>query len=181
MKHDVFLGLGSNVGGRVEFLGAAIRALSDIPMTVVQAVSRVYVTEPVGPVEQNDFLNIAVSINTDQEPLELYEHVKEIETRIGRRESERWGPREIDIDILLIGHQIISGNRLTVPHPQLEQRNFVLYPLADIAAAIIHPVHRKSIAELKEQSNDRHAVTHSESHTSQLLLMINDSITNPTI
>ncbi len=181
MKHSVYLGLGSNVGDRIEFLAVAIRGIADFETTVVDAVSNVYQTEPVGNVQQNDFLNLAVSVHTDLSYQAFHQKMKWLENEIGRTESERWGPREIDIDLLMFDALIINTDVIRIPHGELIERKFVLQPLSEIAPNKVHPVVRKTIEELNNETTDSHGVTYSELHTSQLFALINDSITNPTV
>jgi len=181
MKHTVYLGLGSNVGHRIEFLAAAIRGLADFDMTVVDGVSNVYETEPVGDVPQQDFLNLAVSVRTDLDQKEFHRRMKWLEKEIGRTESERWGPREIDIDLLMFDNMVIDTDTVRIPHIELAKRKFVLQPLADIAPMAVHPVLHRTIEALNNETTDNHGVVHSELHTSQLFALINDSITNPTV
>jgi 2-amino-4-hydroxy-6-hydroxymethyldihydropteridine diphosphokinase len=181
MKHSVYLGLGSNVGDRVEFLAAAIRGITDFETTVVDAVSNVYQTEPVGNVRQNEFLNLAISVRTDLSYRQFHQKMKWLEKEIGRTESERWGPREIDIDLLLFDSLIINTVEIKIPHGEFVQRKFVLQPLSEIATHKVHPIFCKTIEELNNETTDNHSVTYSELHTSQLIALINDSITNPTV
>jgi 2-amino-4-hydroxy-6-hydroxymethyldihydropteridine diphosphokinase len=124
-----FAGIGSNVGDRLAFLRAAVAALGD----EVVACSPVYETDPVGP-EQPDFLNAVVELDTASQPRELLDRFKRIEAAVGRMPGgERWGPREIDIDLLVYGDVRIDEPDLRVPHVALIQRAFVLVPLADLA------------------------------------------------
>lgn len=181
MKHSVYLGLGSNVGHRIEFLAAAIRGLADFDRTVVDAVSNVYETEPVGNVPQKEFLNLAVSVRTDLDHSEFHRQMKLLEMEIGRTESERWGPREIDIDLLLFDALVLNTELLRIPHTEIVNRKFVLQPLSEIAPMAFHPVIHKSIEELNNETTDNHGVVYSEPYTSQLFALINDSITNPTV
>jgi dihydroneopterin aldolase/2-amino-4-hydroxy-6-hydroxymethyldihydropteridine diphosphokinase len=181
MKHTVYLGLGSNVGDRVEFLAAAVRGVADFDMTVVDAVSNVYETEPVGNVPQSEFLNCAASVRTDLTVEQFHARMKWLEKEIGRTDSERWGPREIDIDLLFFDAVVLNSDAIRIPHAELVNRKFVLQPLCDIAPMMVHPVAHKNIEELNNEATDRHGVTYSEMHTSQLLALINDSITNPTV
>lgn len=181
MKHTVYLGLGSNVGNRVEFIAAAVRGITDFDMTVVDAVSNVYETEPVGNIPQNEFLNCAVSVRTDMTVEQFHAWMKWLEKEIGRTDSERWGPREIDIDLLFFDALVLTTDAIMLPHAELVNRKFVLQPLCDIAPMMVHPVVHKSIEELNNETSDRHGVAYSEQSTSQLLALINDSITNPTV
>ena len=112
------------------------------------AVSSIYETEPEGYEDQDWFANAVAKIETALPPRELLRLLKEIEKTIGRRESVRWGPREIDLDLLLYDQLCLEDSDITIPHPRMHQRDFVLRPLADIAADAVHPVFGKSVAEL---------------------------------
>lgn len=181
MKHILYLGLGSNVGTRVEFLAAAIRGIADFEMTVVDDVSDVYRTEPVGNVSQGEFLNCAVSVRTDLGVEQFHQKMKWLEQEIGRTETERWGPREIDIDLLFFDTVIMNTDAIRIPHGELVNRKFVLQPLSEIAPMMVHPIVHKTIDELNNETTDNHSVEYTEMHTSQLFALINDSITNPTV
>lgn len=149
--HQVYLGLGSNVGDRQAYLQAAIAALP--PQVAVTDVSPIYETKAWGVEEQPDFLNMCVSGETALEPLELLEFVKGLEVTLGRQERERWGPREIDIDILFVDDMVFSSPELTVPHPGAGERATVLIPLADIAPALVHPQLDETIAWLAARAD----------------------------
>jgi 2-amino-4-hydroxy-6-hydroxymethyldihydropteridine diphosphokinase len=110
--------------------------------------SSLYRTAPVGVTDQPDFLNLAVQAETVLEPHELLTLVKRVERDIGRRPTFRWGPRVVDIDILLYGDRVLETPELTIPHPQMSNRAFVLVPLAEIAPGLIHPFQQQTIAEL---------------------------------
>jgi dihydroneopterin aldolase/2-amino-4-hydroxy-6-hydroxymethyldihydropteridine diphosphokinase len=181
MKHTVYLSLGSNVGDRIEFLAAAIRGITDFSKTVVDDISSVYLTEPVGGVPQPDFLNVCISVRTDLACHDFHLLMKALEKKIGRTETVRWGPREIDIDLLFFDHTVVHSELLTIPHKEIVNRKFVLQPLSDIAPMFVHPEVNKTIIELLHHANDTHGIKRSELHTSQLLLMINDSIAAPSI
>ncbi|GIX05928.1 MAG: hypothetical protein KatS3mg115_0331 [Candidatus Poribacteria bacterium] len=119
-------------------------------------VSSVYETEPVGVREQSWFLNAVLAIRTGATPEELYKRIKTIEARLGRSQPpERWGPREIDIDVLLWGERHLETEQLTIPHRSLAERNFVLIPLAEIAPERKHPLLNRTIRQLCAQSPDR--------------------------
>jgi 2-amino-4-hydroxy-6-hydroxymethyldihydropteridine diphosphokinase len=181
MKHTIYLGLGSNVGHRIEFLAAAVRGIADLDRTVVEAVSGVYETEPVGNIPQSEFLNCACAVRTDLSVEEFHTQMKRLEQEIGRTDSERWGPREIDIDLLFFDSLVLNTDAIRIPHAELINRRFVLQPLSEIAPMMMHPVAHRSIEELLNETSDRHAVTFSGMYTSHLLAMINDSITNATV
>jgi 2-amino-4-hydroxy-6-hydroxymethyldihydropteridine diphosphokinase len=147
----VQLSLGSNLGVRRENLEAALAALGQLPETSLTRRSRIYETEPYGVTEQPDFLNMAVEIETGLQPLELLEAIKRIEHRLGRQHTEHWGPRNIDIDIVLWGDWVLETDRLTVPHPDYRRRAFVLIPLAEIVPEAVDPITGMTVAQLAAQ------------------------------
>lgn len=130
-----FLGLGSNLGDRLEHLQRAVDLLDDDARTRVEAVSSVYETEPVGGPDQDPFLNIALRVATRRGPRALLRLCHEVEAQLGRVRAERWGPRTIDVDILLYGDRKIRRRDLVVPHPRLTERAFALIPLMEVAPA----------------------------------------------
>jgi 2-amino-4-hydroxy-6-hydroxymethyldihydropteridine diphosphokinase len=146
MSSGIYVGLGSNIGDRLEKLQLALGHLSR--RVAVDRVSSVYETEPVGFAEQPLFLNAVVSVSGDTGPFELLRWAKEIESALGRRPGFRNGPRPIDIDILLCGEMVVRTATLTVPHPRLVERGFVLVPLAEIAGDVVEPVSGKVISDL---------------------------------
>lgn len=142
----VFLSLGSNLGDRAQQLREAVYALRTLGQ--ITALSSVYETEPVGELNQPAFLNAIVEIKTALEPLELLNAVKAIENALGRTPRQPWGPREIDIDIILHGGHRFAAPALTLPHPEFRNRRFVLAPLAEIAPDLTDPVSGTRIADL---------------------------------
>lgn len=142
----VYLGLGTNKGDRQANLRAAIEDLP--PEVTVTAESSVYQTPPWGYTDQPDFLNMVAAGETRLAPQELLAYLKELEQQVGRTATFRWGPREIDIDILDYGGQMLDLEGLTLPHPRMEARAFVLVPLAEIAPEWVHPRLGVSIREL---------------------------------
>ena len=142
----IYLGLGANLGDRRGALSAALRGIE--PAVRVDAVSSLYETAPVGPQGQPAYYNAVCRGVTDLTPRALLDHVKAVERELGRSEGPRWGPREIDIDILLFGDEVVEEEELAVPHPELANRAFVLAPLAEIAAELLHPTLGQSIDEL---------------------------------
>jgi 2-amino-4-hydroxy-6-hydroxymethyldihydropteridine diphosphokinase len=146
MNHVVYLSLGTNLGNRAANLKRAIASLP--PQMTVRAKSNVYETPPWGHTEQEHFLNQAVKVTTYLEPEKLIKHIKRLEVAMGRKASFRHGPRLIDIDILFYDDEILETPLLTIPHPNLHERGFVLLPLMDIAPEHVHPVMKKSIREL---------------------------------
>ena len=141
-----YLGLGSNMGDREQNLAQALGLLSQ--KMLVEQLSSIYETEPVGCKEQPHFLNAVCRISTDLSPDELLNLAKEIESRMGRLPSFPNAPRPIDIDILFYGEEMIQSQNLTIPHPRLAERAFVLVPLAEIAHDLVYPGSGKSIGEL---------------------------------
>jgi 2-amino-4-hydroxy-6-hydroxymethyldihydropteridine diphosphokinase len=134
-----FIGIGSNLGDREANLGQAIELLSAEDGIEVVAVSGIRETDPVGPVEQGPFLNGAVKLDTSLGPRELLDRLLSLENRLGRVRSERWGPRTIDLDLLLYGGERVDEPGLTVPHPRLHERRFALEPLLDLDPALEIP------------------------------------------
>jgi len=129
-----YIGLGSNLQQPIQQVKQALQQLAKIPRTRLMTASALYRSAPLGPADQPDFINAVAALTTRLSPLELLSALQEIERQQGRvREGERWGPRTLDLDLLLYGEQQIHNDRLTVPHPGLGERNFVLYPLSDIA------------------------------------------------
>jgi 2-amino-4-hydroxy-6-hydroxymethyldihydropteridine diphosphokinase len=152
MPSLVYLSLGSNVGDREAHLRDAQARLGAAGRVV--AVSSLYETEPVEFTEQAWFLNCAVALETGKTPRQLMTAILRIEEEMGRRRVQKKGPRSIDIDILLfdnvILNEIIDSPELTIPHPAVHQRRFVLEPLAEIAPEVLHPVLKKTILELRD-------------------------------
>lgn len=135
-----YIGLGSNLAQPELQLRQALEALAALPQTQVIAQSSLYVSEPLGPADQPDYVNAVAALETDLAPLELLAELQAIEVRQGRvREGERWGPRTLDLDVLLYGDLQSDDPQLTLPHPGLYERNFVLYPLAEIAPGLEIP------------------------------------------
>ena len=141
-----YLGLGSNLGDRRANIDEAVRRLGETGGVTVTKASSIYETKPVGGTQQPDFLNAACEVETELSPRELLREAQRIEREMGRVRTVRWGPRNIDIDILLCGDTVIDGDALTVPHPRLTEREFALRPLAEIAPNVIHPVAKREIS-----------------------------------
>lgn len=145
----VYLGLGSNVGDREQQLNEALRLLDGQPGIQVTQVSSLFETAPVGYVDQPDFLNLCAEIETNLTPQEVLESGLKIEQQLHRVRKERWGPRTLDIDILLYGNEIIENQALSIPHPRMAERAFVLVPLQEIAPEVIHPLLQTKIKDIE--------------------------------
>ena len=153
----VYLLLGSNLGNREANLRLCLQRLS--AMGKITAVSCLYQTKAWGKTDQPDFYNQAVALLTKDSPEKMLNHILALERELGRTRHEKWGSRIIDVDILLFGGKIIESGKLNVPHPQLPSRRFALTPLAEIAPDVIHPVLKKSIADILADCTDPLEVT----------------------
>ena len=142
-----YIGIGSNLGNREENCQKAIALLIEKNIEITKH-SSLYETEPLGVKEQPGFINMALEIETNLEPGILLRTIKEIENSMGRLEGMRWGPRIIDLDILLYDDLILKTHDLEIPHPGIKDREFVLKPLSEIAPDKIHPIFKKSIETL---------------------------------
>ncbi len=163
-SHIVFIGAGSNVGDRLQNLQHALEMLDELPLTFVEGVSGIYISEPLGYTDQDWFYNAAFRLCTGLTPERLLSYCKRIEVLIGRpADHPRWGPRVIDLDILLHGDTVCNLGHLTIPHPELHNRKFALLPLRDLADPV-HPVLGKKMHELLESCSDRSIIERSD-HT----------------
>jgi len=156
MGNNVYLALGSNINDREKNLKDAVNMILQMPATSLMAVSGIYETEPVGYVEQDDFLNAVLLIETGLGPVQLLEELQKIEKNLKRTREIRWGPRTIDIDILLYDSMDISLPQLEIPHPRMFERAFVLVPLRDVIPD--GKVRGMLIDELLEKCSDRDGV-----------------------
>lgn len=143
-----FIGVGSNQGDRKARCDEAVKRLGNVPGVAVDGVSSWYETAPVGPVSQGDFINGAVRVVTTLSPRELLQACLEVERVMGRVRTVRWGPRSIDLDVLLYGDRVIDEPGLCVPHPEMTRRPFVLEPLAEIAPELLVPGDGHRVDEL---------------------------------
>lgn len=148
-----YIAIGSNLASPLEQVNAAVQALGDIPQTRVVALSSFYRTPPLGPQDQPDYLNAAIALDTAFNAEALLDNTQRIELQQGRvRKEERWGPRTLDLDIMLFGDAVINTERLTVPHYDMKRRGFMLWPLFEIAPDLIFP-DGESLSALLAQLN----------------------------
>lgn len=144
----VFIGLGSNLGNRKENIITALQKIGKLPKTAIIKSSSIINTKPVGITNQPDFLNCIVQIKTILDPEKLLLELLKIEREMGRIRKQKWGPRIIDLDILFFNNEIINTQDLTVPHPEILNRKFVLTSMKEIAPQFVHPIEKKIIKEL---------------------------------
>ncbi|MBI1939118.1 MAG: 2-amino-4-hydroxy-6-hydroxymethyldihydropteridine diphosphokinase [Ignavibacteriales bacterium] len=159
MACNVFLGLGSNVGDRIKFINDAADAINrDEKCRLIKSASY-YETTPYGNVKQQNFINTVFLVETEFNLLDLFNFLKKIETKLGRKkESLRWGPREIDVDILFYNNLIYNSDKLSIPHKEILQRDFVIVPLIEIAPDFIHPVLNKRLDEIDLGGIEKHII-----------------------
>lgn len=163
----VFVGLGSNLGDRLHFLERAVSALEMLPGSRLLKRSFIYETEPVGLKEQSEFLNMAVELATSLPARELLKELKSIEQTLGRTATNRWGPREIDLDLLYDGNTVLDEEGLHIPHQEISNRKFVLVPLNEIAPDFLDPRLKTTVAALLRQCKDTSKVQKATLTTSQ--------------
>jgi 2-amino-4-hydroxy-6-hydroxymethyldihydropteridine diphosphokinase len=149
-----FIGIGANMGRPAETCRTAVGKLAEIPGVRLLRSSSLYRTEPVGPSDQDWFINAVAEIRTGLPPGLLLKALKEIERRLGRTEGMKWGPRVIDLDILLYGQEVIREGELVIPHPEMHRRHFVLVPLCELASYAIHPAFGVSMSGLLDRLSD---------------------------
>jgi 2-amino-4-hydroxy-6-hydroxymethyldihydropteridine diphosphokinase len=152
--HGIFLGLGSNLGDRHAYLSEALRLLQKEGLLLVRS-SSIYETQPVELLEQPDFLNMTCEVDTDLEAEELLDLCLAVEEEMGRKRSQPKGPRIVDIDILFYNQKVLRTDRISLPHPALPARKFVLIPIVEIAPEFIDPVSGSTMRELLENCKDR--------------------------
>lgn len=157
MNNTAYIALGTNIGNRESYLHSALQAIQENDIDIIRF-SSIYETDPVGYVEQDRFLNMVIKVNTNLQPLDLLEVLQSIELESGRERKIRWGPRTLDLDILLFNQENIETERLIVPHPQMTERAFVLVPLAEIDQDVEIPAVTKPISLLLDELQDREGV-----------------------
>jgi len=153
MKNKVFIGLGSNIGNKKKNIYDALNFLRNNENIKLTRISKFYISEPYGYAFQEKFLNCVAEIYTKYKPALLLQEFKRIEKKIGRKPTFKWGPRVIDIDILFYNDLILNTENLKIPHPDIQNRAFVLIPLADLEPDFIHPILNKTVHELIQELN----------------------------
>lgn len=153
--HRAYIGIGANLGNKEKNIENAIECFREHPLCRIKEVSRMVKTKPFGVKEQEDFLNGTFLVETLLDPEELLELIGEIETKLKRVRKQHWGPRTIDLDILFYDSELIHTKQLTVPHPGIPKRDFVLVPLCDINPYHVHPVYQKTVQQLLEELIER--------------------------
>ncbi len=155
MKYETaYIGLGSNLGDREKYVTSAIEMLSTTDGITINVVSKVYETKPVGYLQQPNFLNCVAEISTSLSPYQLLDVCMLIENELQRKRTIKWGPRTVDLDILFYGDLVMAEDKLTIPHPLLHERGFVLLPMRDIAPDFLHPKLNLTIKALCEGLGD---------------------------
>lgn len=155
---EVFLSFGSNLGNREKNILSAIELLKKISDIKVLSGSSIYETEPIGFKEQNYFFNIVLKIQTNLSPFELLREIEKIEKLLGKNIEKKWGPRTIDIDILYYDKDIIETEKLTIPHPLINERMFVLVPMMEITGDFICPKTKLKISDIKRNCKKEDSV-----------------------
>jgi len=146
-----FIGLGSNLGDREANIRQALQFLEQLPETTIVRGSSLYDTEPVGVSDQPNFLNGVVQIETHLAPRQLLWNLMLIERRLGRVRTQQWGPRVIDLDLLLYGEEVVDEDDLQIPHPLMTQRSFVMVPLVEIEPLLVHPVTNQTMLSILQR------------------------------
>ena len=144
--HVAYIGIGTNIEPRLSRIEQAIDSLKTVGNII--STSSIYETAPFGFTEQSDFLNAVVSLEIETEPVDLHQKLKDLEITLGRNKRERWHEREIDFDILIFDQEVINSENLTVPHPGISTRAFVLVPFSEIAPTLLHPILHRTIESL---------------------------------
>lgn len=158
MKNEAYVAIGSNMGNREDYLIKAVQKLNLHPSIGVVNFSSIYETDPIGYTDQAEFLNMVIKLNTDLSAFQLLHVLQNTETEFNRKREVKWGPRTLDLDILLYNHENIVAEHLIVPHPRMHERAFVLIPLYEINENISIPTLKKSLSTIIDQLSDKEGV-----------------------
>ncbi len=156
--NKIYLGLGTNIGDKENNLKKTVSEFYKNKDFFNIKISSVYETRPYGEIEQENFLNAVLYLETNYTPEEIFIYTKNLEKKIGRKKRKIWGPREIDIDILLFNNSVYNSDKITIPHKDLLNRDFVLVPLLEINKNIMHPVEKKEIKKVLSEITDRYII-----------------------
>lgn len=151
----VFIGIGSNIKNRFQFISSAVDKINSSKKCKVILASSIYISKPLGNLEQNNFLNLIIKVKTKYEPIELFEFLKDIEKDLGRKNRSRWSEREIDLDIIFFNNLIYKDKTLSIPHSEILKRDFVYLPLLEIEPDIIHPFYNKKISDICKRNKSK--------------------------
>lgn len=157
MKNAI-LSIGSNLGNRIEFLKSSIKNIRLLANTTITNVSDVYETEPIGVSKQSNYLNCIVYLKTDLSPYDLLTEINESETMYKRERRIKWGPRTLDIDVIDYDNKIVNTEQLTLPHPRMHKRRFVLLPMTEINPDYIHPLYKISLFTMLKKTEKQKCV-----------------------
>ncbi|MFH1043071.1 MAG: 2-amino-4-hydroxy-6-hydroxymethyldihydropteridine diphosphokinase [bacterium] len=171
--NDIYLALGSNIGNRLKYIKDAINLIKSDPKISFMALSNIYLTKAYGVKDQNDFYNCVCKISTEYSPFELLKFCKKSEKQIGRIKSKKWGPRQIDIDILFYNDVVLNSDILTIPHREFEKRDFFICPMLDITEDFIHPLFREPIKLIYDRLKEKFVVKRFNINTNEELNCLN--------
>lgn len=158
-KNIVYIGIGSNQGDKLTNIKKAITLVEKLDSTFVEICSSIYLTKPYGYLEQDDFLNMVIKISTEKDLLLLHSELTKIEDKIGKNKTIKWGPRQIDLDILLFNDIIFKDDQITVPHKGIVERDFVMVPLIEIDSNLIHPALKVKIADICNNVSEKQIIS----------------------
>ncbi|MGE7782018.1 2-amino-4-hydroxy-6-hydroxymethyldihydropteridine diphosphokinase [Peribacillus sp. NPDC097264] len=158
MKNISYLSIGSNMGESFDTFQRAFQLLSEDPHIKLVSCSSLYETDPVGYTDQDCFLNAVIKVETDLTPEDLLRACMQVERKLGRKRNVRWGPRTLDLDILLYNHENVETEILSIPHPRMHERAFVIIPLMELESDIILPKMNTSLSDLLEKIPDKEGV-----------------------
>lgn len=158
MNNEAYLALGSNMGDRELYLKNALISLSNNSSIKIVNISSIYETDPIGYADQNEFLNMVIQVKTDLTAFELLEVTQTIEKKLERKNDVKWGPRTLDLDILLYNHENIETEQLIVPHPRMFERSFVLIPFFELNSNAVNPTTQVPVSVIIEQLSDKKGV-----------------------